>query len=273
MVAAFIMSWQVALVALAAVPFLWAISAVFGRRQTIVTRGERTANADIVSAVQTALAGHETAVAYNQQMREQTRLHRHGITWLGARMSQTRIEAGFGAVMGFGQVIVTLTIAVTGVWQVRQGALSVGELLALTGYLGMLYPRMQELAEVRLSLAAAVVSADRLAELLDLTPTDQDRDHAVAHGGPDHTIAVRNVTMRRGDATVLMTCPSICPPDASSRWSGPAVRASPPSRRYCAASRTRTTAESRSAATMSGISPGTRSGTVSPSCPNYRTAF
>ncbi|MFW0796438.1 ABC transporter ATP-binding protein [Gordonia sp. CPCC 205515] len=201
-VAAFIMSWQVALVALAAVPFLWALSAFFGRRQTLVTRDERVANADIVSAVQTALAGHETAVAYNQQDREQSRLHRHGVTWLGTRMAQTRIEAGFGAVMGFGQVIVTLVIAVAGVWQVRQGALSVGELLALTGYLGMLYPKMQELAEVRLSLAAAVVSADRLAQLLDLTPTDRDRHHAAAHTG-DHDIAVRNVTLRRGDTTVL----------------------------------------------------------------------
>lgn len=202
-VAAFIMSWQVALVAIAAVPILWAISAYYGRRQTVVTRDERTANADIAIAVQTALSGHETAVAYNQQDREHARLHRHGVTWLGARMSQTRIEAGFGAVMGFGQVVVTLAIAVAGVWQVRHGALSVGQLLALTGYLGMLYPKMQELAEVRLSLASAAVSAERISELLDLVPTDSDREDAVVHTGPGHDVAVRGVTLRRGGATIL----------------------------------------------------------------------
>ncbi|MGC4964105.1 ABC transporter ATP-binding protein [Gordonia sp. DT101] len=202
-VAAFIMSWQVALVAIAAVPILWAISAYYGRRQTVVTRDERTANADIAIAVQTALSGHETAVAYNQQDREHARLHRHGVTWLGARMSQTRIEAGFGAVMGFGQVVVTLAIAVAGVWQVRHGALSVGQLLALTGYLGMLYPKMQELAELRLSLASAAVSAERISELLDLVPTDSDREDAVVHTGPGHDVAVRGVTLRRGGATIL----------------------------------------------------------------------
>ncbi|RPA12658.1 ABC transporter ATP-binding protein [Gordonia sp. OPL2] len=202
-VAALLMSWQVALVAIAAVPVLWAVSAAYGRRQTVVTRDERIANADIAVAVQSALSGHETAVAYNQQRREHARLHSHGVTWLGARLSQTRIEAGFGAVMGFGQVIVTLAIAVAGVWQVRQGSLSVGQLLALTGYLGMLYPKMQELAEVRLSLASAAVSAERIAELLDLTPTDADRDDAVPHSGDDHTVSVRDVTLRRGDATVL----------------------------------------------------------------------
>lgn len=202
-VAAFIMSWQVALVALAAVPVLWALSAFYGRRQTLVTRDERIANADIAIAVQTALSGHETAVAYNQQDREHARLHRHGVTWLGTRMAQTRIEAGFGAVMGFGQVVVTLAIAVAGVWQVRNGTLSVGQLLALTGYLGMLYPKMQELAEVRLSLASATVSAERIAELLDIAPTDADHDDAIDHHGPDHTLSVRGVSLRRGDLTVL----------------------------------------------------------------------
>ncbi|MEE3850769.1 ABC transporter ATP-binding protein [Gordonia sp. LSe1-13] len=202
-VAALVMSWQVAAVALAAVPALWAISAVYGSRQTRVTRDERIANADIAKAVTAALIGHETAVAYNQQGREHARLHRHGVRWLTARMAQTRIEAGFGAAMGFGQVVVTLAIAVAGVWQVRAGELSVGELLALTGYLGMLYPKMQELAEVRLALASAAVSAERLAELLDLEATDSDHPHAMPYSGPDHRIAVRDVTVRRGETTVL----------------------------------------------------------------------
>ncbi len=202
-VAAFIMSWQVALVALAAVPVLWALSALYSRRQTLVTRDERIANADIALAVSTAITGHETAVAYNQQDREHARLHRHGVTWLGTRLTQTRIEAGFGAVMGFGQVVVTLAIAVAGVWQVRQGALSVGALLALTGYLGMLYPKMQELAEVRLALASATVSAERICELLDLESTDADQPDAVAHRGADHRISMRAVTLRRAGVTVL----------------------------------------------------------------------
>ncbi|MDS1115210.1 ABC transporter ATP-binding protein [Gordonia westfalica] len=202
-VAAFIMSWQVALVALAAVPALWVLSALYGRRQAVVTRDERAANADIAVAVQSALSGHETAVAYNQQQREHDHLHRHGVAWMTARMSQTRIEAGFGAVMGLGQVVVTLVIAVAGVWQVRHGALSVGELLALTGYLGMLYPKMQELAEVRLSLASAAVSAERIVELLDLEPTETDRDDTHEHTGPDHTVRVRDVTLIRDGTKVL----------------------------------------------------------------------
>lgn len=201
-IAAFAMSWQVALVALAAVPLLWIISAYFGRHQTHATRDERSANSDIAVAVTAAMSGHETAVAYNQQAAEHATLHRHGRRWLSARMMQTRIEVGFGAALGFGEVIVTLAIAVCGVWQVREGALSVGELLALTAYLGMLYPKMQQLADIRLSLAAALVSADRIAELEDLPPVDDDAPHAFAHtGGSD--LRIDDVTVRREGITVL----------------------------------------------------------------------
>ena len=131
-IAALVMSWQVALVALAAVPVLWGLSALFARRQERVTRDERGANSDIADSVETALLGHETAAAYNQQAREHARLHAHGVAWMGARLAQTRVEAGLGGILSFGQVVVTLAIAVVGVWQVRQGQLSVGGLLALT---------------------------------------------------------------------------------------------------------------------------------------------
>ncbi|MFT4127984.1 MAG: ABC transporter ATP-binding protein [Gordonia sp. (in: high G+C Gram-positive bacteria)] len=205
---ALVMSWQVALVALAAVPVLWAVSAIFSRRQVAVTEDERDANADIADAVAAALAGHETAVAYNQEAVEHRRLHAHGERWRAARLAQTRVEAGFGAVMGFGQVVVTLAIAVMGIWQVRQGNLTIGQLLALTGYLGMLYPKMQEIADARLAIAAAVVSADRVAEVLDLPPAEHDAPHAqpperarAARSGVP--LALHRVTLRRGTTPVL----------------------------------------------------------------------
>ncbi len=209
-VAALIMSWQVALVALAAVPALWGLSAFFARRQERVTRDERGANSDIADSVETALLGHETAVAYNQQGREHARLHRHGVTWMSARLAQTRVEAGLGGILSFGQVVVTLAIAIVGVWQVRQGQLSVGGLLALTGYLGMLYPKMQELADIRIAIASAVISAERVAEVLDVAPVERvelaDIPATVRSPLRPTTpvgIALRDVTLAREHQTVL----------------------------------------------------------------------
>lgn len=200
---AFVMSWQVALVAVLAVPALWAVSAVYGRRQSDATWDERTASSDIASGVHRALSGHETAVAFNQQAREHDALHREGISWMRARLAQTRVEVGFGSVLGMAQIVVTLAITVTGVWQVRSGALSIGELIALTGFLGMLYPKMQEIAEVRLSVAAATVSAERIAEILDSPAHHRDTDGAIDFVGAGTDVDVEHVTFRRGETPVL----------------------------------------------------------------------
>ena len=200
---AFVMSWQVALVAVLAVPALWVVSAFYGRRQSDATWDERTASSDIAAGVHRALSGHETAVAFNQQEREHDALHRDGEAWMRARLAQTRVEVGFGSVLGMAQIVVTLAITVTGVWQVRTGALSIGELIALTGYLGMLYPKMQEIAEVRLSVAAAIVSADRIAEILDTPAHDHDAADAIDFVGAGTDVDVEHVTFRRDTTTIL----------------------------------------------------------------------
>lgn len=202
-VAAFLMNPVVAGVALGAAPALWLLSALFSRAQLRVSRDEREANSDIADAITTALAAHETAVAYNQRPREADRLHRHGRRWARARIGETRLEAGFGAVMGGAEVVVTLLVTLTGVWQVRQGHLTVGQLLALTGYLAMLYPKFQQLAELRLTLASTAVSADRIAELLDEDPHLADHPEATAVEVPGTALTMEGVTFRRGPRVVL----------------------------------------------------------------------
>ncbi|WP_336791685.1 MULTISPECIES: ABC transporter ATP-binding protein [Gordonia] len=203
LVAAFWMNTVVTVVAVCAVPPIALLSAWYGRRQTTETWRERDADSALTDTLHSALTGHEVTVAYNQEGTEQTALHRRGRDWMTARVALTRVEAGFGAVLGFAQVLVSLSVAVTGVWQVRQGSMSVGQLMALTGYVAMLYPKFQELAEVRLSLASTGVSAARIAELLDEEPHAPDRPEArplAIHAGHVH---FRQVTMQRGDRTVL----------------------------------------------------------------------
>ncbi|GAA3958761.1 ABC transporter ATP-binding protein [Gordonia caeni] len=201
--AAFLMNAVVAGVALAAVPVLWAVSTLFSGHQARVTRDEREANSDIAEAVNTALSGHETAVADNQESREADRLARHGRRWARARLGETRLEAGFGAVVGFAEVVMTLIVTVTGVWQVRRGDLTIGQLLALTGYLAMLYPKLQELAEIRLSVVSTAVSADRIAELLDEPVHLPEPEDATALTAAAGRMELREVTFGRGPRTVL----------------------------------------------------------------------
>lgn len=221
LIAAFWMNPIVAGVALAAAPLLWAISRTFSRHQMRVTRDEREANSDIADAITSALTGHETTVAYNQQGREAQALRHSGRRWARARIGETRLESGFGAVLGFAEVVVTLLVTMTGVWQVRTGNLTVGQLLALTGYLAMLYPKLQDLAEMRLTFAATAVSAERIAELLDEPAHFVDAPGAAAPSLPGRELRAEGVSFSRGDRTVLDDLDLTLKPGAVTALVGP----------------------------------------------------
>lgn len=197
------MSPILTLVALCSVPPIWALSAWYGLRQTERTRQERDAESALADTLQSAFTGHEVTVAYNRESTEQSALHRRGRAAMAARIGLARVEAGFGSVLGFAEILVTLAVAVVGVTQVRNGSLTVGQLMSLTGYLAMLYPKLQELADVRLSLAATAVSADRLSELLDEQPLSIDAADAADLRANRGRVELRGVVRSHGDRTVL----------------------------------------------------------------------
>lgn len=173
-VAALIMSWQLAVIALVSIPVLVLISRWFSERQQRATQTERDAYSAIAVAATESIAGLETTVAYNQQARERARLHGYGDRWRQARLAQSRIEFRFGAANSVVNLLVSILIATFGAWQIRHGHLTVGQLVALTGYLGYLYPKIQDIADLRLRLTTAGVSARRVAEILDTAPTHAD---------------------------------------------------------------------------------------------------
>ena len=212
--AAWWMSPILTLVALCCVPPIWVLSAWYGRRQTERTWRERDAESALADTLQSAFTGHEVTVAYNRESAEQSALHRRGREAMDARIGLARVEAGFGSVLGFAEILVTLAVAVVGVAQVRDGALTVGQLMALTGYLAMLYPKLQELADVRLSLAATAVSAARIGELLDEKPRSTDVDGAHDLRANRGTVELRGVTRAHGDRVVLDGVDLTLPPGA-----------------------------------------------------------
>lgn len=193
-VAALVMSWQLAVMALVSIPVLALVSRWFSTQQQHATQRERDAYSAISSSVTESIAGLETTIAYNQQAAERRRLHTHGEGWRQARLAQSRVEFRFGAANSVVNLMVSILIASFGAWQVRHGRLTVGQLVALTGYLGYLYPRLQDVAQLRLRLTAAGVSAHRVAEILDTPPSDMDSPDARGAAPSADTFVLDNVT-------------------------------------------------------------------------------
>ncbi|MET9328929.1 ABC transporter ATP-binding protein [Tsukamurella sp. NPDC003166] len=209
------LSWQLTLVALVAVPVLMGLSRAFRGAQERATERERAAHSGLGTAIGEIAGTVEHVRLHTMERAERAEVHRRGAALFAARMREARVHAAFGGVLGSAQALTLIAVSVAGVVLVRTGDLTYGALIALTGYLGYLYPRVQDIAESRLALVGARISADRLAELAGpLTGSGADgapvRDGAFDDAGtrlvrPAVPVRMTDVRVRRGD--FVLDCP------------------------------------------------------------------
>ncbi|NMD56457.1 MULTISPECIES: ABC transporter ATP-binding protein [Tsukamurella] len=228
--AAWWLSWQLTLVALVAVPVLMGLARAFRGAQERATARERTAHSALGTAIAEVSSTVEHVRLHTMEPAERAEVHRRGAALLAARMREARVHAAFGGVLGSAQALTLIAVSVAGVALVRTGGLTYGALIALTGYLGYLYPRVQDVAESRLALVGARVSADRLVEVVGplraaprsarvdgappagAVPLGGDRPGGDGLGGggtrlvpPGLVVRVTDLRARRGD--FVLDCP------------------------------------------------------------------
>ncbi|BDH56301.1 ABC transporter ATP-binding protein [Tsukamurella sp. PLM1] len=204
------LSWQLTLIALIAVPGLMGLARAFRGAQERATVREREAHSALGSAIAEVTATVEHVRLYGMEPAERGWVHRRGRSLFAARMREARVHALFGGVLGSAQALTLIAVSVAGVMLVRTGSLTYGALIALTGYLGHLYPRIQDIAESRLALVGARISADRLEAVAGplgapLPPVVPD-DAGTRLVPPALAVRVRDVRARRGD--FVLDCPA-----------------------------------------------------------------
>ena len=208
-----------------------------------------------------------------------------------ARVSDIGVKAAIYGRLFFTALLVMATFASAlaygwgGVLAV-QHALDVGTVVALVSYLTRLYAPLLGLSNVQVSVMTALVSFERVFEVLDLPPMIREKPDAIAIPPGPASIAFDHVSFRYPAAAEvsLASLESIAVPDkrpqktvlqrhqfsalsqaSSSRWSGPPARAKPPSPILCRASTTCRAAPFASTASMCATPPSTHSASGSAS--------
>ncbi len=182
--AAFYMSWDLALVTFAMIPAFLLVSKVFAARFRTAAARERSSNGAMNSAIEESLANQSLVQAYNRQETEAERLHAEGGNWLRANMAQARLSALYGPAVQIIETVCLLVIIGVGAWEIASGRLTIGGLLAFAAYLAYLYPTVQSLGEIALTVSEAAAGSDRVIEILRTRPavtdkaeTDQDTNY------------------------------------------------------------------------------------------------
>jgi ATP-binding cassette, subfamily B, bacterial len=171
--------WQIALLAMVVLPFLfWAFNA-YGRR--IVPRLQRVQRLewDSLSIVNEAMAMLRVIVSFGREDHENRRFRQQGQVAVDERVkltvSQSLYTLGVQTASAFG---ISLVMGL-GAWHVIQGKISVGELIVLLTYITSVYQPLEQLSGTVGMIHEQLVQFESSIRLLDTEPEVVERKHPV----------------------------------------------------------------------------------------------
>ena len=177
--AALVIRWDLALLAFAVAPAFWLLARLFSGPLSRAASRERTASGSVTSTVEESLANQALIQAFNRQETESRRLHREGVWWLRAKMAETRLDSLYAPLVYFLETCCVLAVFGLGAWDVAGGRLSLAGLLALAACLAYLYPPVQGLSGLLLTVSEATASATRIDDILGFRPRVAERTLAL----------------------------------------------------------------------------------------------
>ena len=168
------LNWQLTLLALVTVPFLFL--AVRRYRQSLIERMRvvRTREGAITSVMQEAITGIRAVKIFGREDDEMERFREESRESLKASVDSSVIEAKFSTVLGVVGGVGTALVVYFGARQVLSGALSLGDLTVFVAYLGLFLSPLWALSRQVNQIGKSLVSGERIIELLNAEPTVKD---------------------------------------------------------------------------------------------------
>lgn len=175
------MSWQITLLALLLLPVFLVPARIMGHRLSALTRRQMTLNADLASRMTERfnVAGALLVRLFGrpQQEDEEYAARARGVRDAGVSIAVNRVV--FLAGLGLVASLATALVYGLGGLMAVAGELSVGTLVAMAALLGRVYGPLTALSNVRVDVMTALVSFERIFEVLDLEPLVQEAPDAV----------------------------------------------------------------------------------------------
>lgn len=166
------LSWQLTLAALALVPLFLIPARLMGRRLAGLARDQMVLNADLGSRMTERfnVAGALLVKLFGSPRREDAEYATRAgsVRDIGVQIAVSR-SVLFVSLALVGSLATAMVYGFGGVLAVQQ-TLSVGTLIALTALLSRLYGPLTALSNIRVDVMTALVSFERVFEVLDLRP-------------------------------------------------------------------------------------------------------
>jgi ATP-binding cassette subfamily B protein len=166
-----LLDWQIALLAMGVVPFLYYSVSNYMKRVHPQLQEVRGMEAESLSLVHEAISMQRVVVAFGREDYEHSRFKEHGVNTVAKRVKLTVRQTMFS--LGVNTITAAGTAAVLGFggWHVMRGDLTIGQLMVIIGYIAAVYKPLETISTTIASLQEISVALDASFGLLD-TPVE-----------------------------------------------------------------------------------------------------
>lgn len=181
-----VLSWQLTLAALIMLPIFLIPAKIVGRKLADLTRRQMQLNGDM-SATMTerfSVSGALLVKLFGRAVEEHDRFAERAGAVRDVSVKIAMNGRFFFASLGLVAALATALVYGVGGSLAIDGVLTVGTLTALAGLLAQLYGPLTQLTNLRIDVMNALVSFDRVFEVLDLVPMIRDAEDAETVNGP-----------------------------------------------------------------------------------------
>ncbi|HEU5316094.1 MAG TPA: ABC transporter ATP-binding protein, partial [Chloroflexota bacterium] len=188
------LNWQLALIAYATVPLLYIASVISGDKLRVRYRRVQERVAEVNNVLQENISGVRVARAFAREGEQRRRFQTENRGTLDANMSTAGVQAVASPAIQMISALGTAAILGFGSWQIVNGYLTVGALVAFVSYVVQFYQPVEELIRVNNTVQQALSAAERIFEFVDEQPDVVERPGAVDLRSVEGAVALEHVT-------------------------------------------------------------------------------
>lgn len=175
----FVVNWELSLIILATIPILVSGLFILNRKILATTRDQREQESRIASQLSESLSSISVVQTFGRERFEQNRFKEESTKHLDTGLQTARTTAAVTRVVSIIGAISTAVTVFFGAWQVLKARMTPGDLLIFVSYMKNLYSPIKDLSKLSAQFSKAMVSAQRIADLLGIEPEIHDRPDAI----------------------------------------------------------------------------------------------
>ena len=199
----FAISWQLALVALLAIPLTGLVMGLVGTRSQKQFTTQWKATGDVNGHVEESFSGHDVAVIFGRTDELRRTFDERNNELAGAAQKAQFLANSMHPTMQFISYLSYVAIAVLGGVKVASGKLTLGDATAFIQYSRQFNQPLGQIAGMMQMVQSGVASAERIFELLDAEEEVADVEGASTSARPEGLVEFRDVSFSYTDEPLI----------------------------------------------------------------------